>query len=171
MSSVHSPPATAQKRVALVSLSGEKEFRKVRQHGVVVRHPLFTLRLTSYRPRYGEVWQPRAIVGIVVSKKTLRRAVARNKVRRRFREALRTGEFVQPCRAVLHPTEAARTAPFSDLQSALRDAFVAALTQANSSRAKSKPKDKPGQSKKDKPAQPRSGQSKASITTPTKALP
>lgn len=166
MSSVHSPPATAQKRVALVSLSGEKEFRKVRQHGVVVRHALFTLRLTSYRPRYGEVWQPRAIVGIVVSKKTLRRAVARNKVRRRCREALRTGEFTQPCRAVLHPTEAAQTASFSELQSALRHAFHTALAQASTPNQRSK-----GKQSKGKQAKSAQSSAQSAKPAPAKALP
>ncbi|MGI8746886.1 MAG: ribonuclease P protein component, partial [Deinococcus sp.] len=58
--------------VALASLRGDREFRKVRSHGVVVRQRHFNLRLTDYRPRYGEAWQPRAIIGIVVPKKTLK---------------------------------------------------------------------------------------------------
>ncbi|WP_442877218.1 ribonuclease P protein component [Deinococcus sp. YIM 134068] len=106
-----SPPA---------SLKGEREFRRVRQHGVALRDPLFTLRVTDYRPRHGETWRPRAIIGIVVSKKTLRRAVDRNRARRRVREALRTlPGGLPPCRAILLPNPSVLTAPFPELQSAL----------------------------------------------------
>lgn len=110
--------------VALASLRGEKEFRKVRQHGQVIRHALFTLRVTDYRPRYGETWQPRAIIGIVVPKKTLKLAVKRNRVRRRVREALRTLPTLPPCRATIHPNLAALTAPFGELQAALGKALA-----------------------------------------------
>ncbi len=109
--------------VALVSLRGEKEFRKVRAHGQVVRHALFTVRVTDYRPRYGETWRPRAIIGIVVSKKTLKLAVKRNRVRRRVREALRTLPGLPPCRATIHPNAAALSAPFAELQAALGKAL------------------------------------------------
>ena len=53
-------------------MKGEKEFRKVRSHGVAVRDALFTLRVAEYRPRFGETWRPRAIVGIVVAAVTAR---------------------------------------------------------------------------------------------------
>lgn len=106
--------------MALFSLRGDREFRKVRQHGAVVRDPLFTLRLTEYRPRHGEAWRPRAVVGIVVPKKSLRRAVDRNRARRRVREALRTlPGGLPPCRAILMPNPAVLRAPFPELQSAL----------------------------------------------------
>ncbi|PNY83008.1 ribonuclease P protein component [Deinococcus koreensis] len=102
------------------SLRGDREFRKVRSHGVAVRDPLFTLRLTEYRPRYGEQWRPRAIIGIVVSKKTLKRAVDRNRARRRVREALRTlPGGLPPCRAILLPNPAVLSVDFLALQSAL----------------------------------------------------
>lgn len=109
--------------VALTSLRGEKEFRKVRQHGQVVRHALFTLRLTDYRPRYGEKWFPRAIIGIVVPKKTLKLAVERNRVRRRVSEALRTLPHLPPCRATIHPNAAVLSVPFAELQAALSRAL------------------------------------------------
>ncbi|ANE43029.1 ribonuclease P protein component [Deinococcus puniceus] len=106
--------------VALDSLRGDREFRKVRQHGVAVRDPLFTLRLTEYRPRHGETWQPRAIIGVVISKKTLKRAVDRNRARRRVREALRTlPGGLPPCRAILLPNPGVLTATFPALQAAL----------------------------------------------------
>jgi ribonuclease P protein component len=106
--------------VALASLSGDREFRRVRQHGSALRDPLFTLRVTDYRPRHGEVWQPRAIIGIVVAKKTLRRAVDRNRARRRVREALRTlPGGLPPCRAILMPNPAVLKVPLPDLQAAL----------------------------------------------------
>ncbi|WP_345453575.1 ribonuclease P protein component [Deinococcus aluminii] len=101
-------------------MKGEREFRRVRQHGAMLRDPLFTLRVTDYRPRHGEVWRPRAIIGIVVPKKTLRRAVDRNRARRRVREALRTlPGGLPPCRAILMPTPGVLTVPFPELQMAL----------------------------------------------------
>ena len=110
--------------MALDSLRGDREFRKVRSHGVAVRDPLFTLRVTEYRPRYGEQWRPRAIIGIVVSKKTLKRAVDRNRARRRVREALRTlPGGLPPCRAILLPNPAVLKVDFPALQSALSRAL------------------------------------------------
>lgn len=110
--------------MALDSLRGDREFRKVRSHGLAVREPLFTLRITEYRPRYGEQWRPRAIIGIVVSKKTLKRAVDRNRARRRVREALRTlPGGLPPCRAILLPNPAVLRVAFPDLQSALSRAL------------------------------------------------
>ncbi|GGL16175.1 ribonuclease P protein component [Deinococcus radiotolerans] len=110
--------------MALDSLRGDREFRKVRAHGQAVRDPLFTLRVTEYRPRHGEAWRPRAIIGVVVSKKTLKRAVDRNRARRRVREALRTLPGGLPaCRAILLPNPAVLTAPFADLQAALERAL------------------------------------------------
>lgn len=111
----------------LRSLRGEREFRKVRQHGVPARTPLFSLRVTPYRPRYGERWQPRAVVGLVVSKKTLKHAVKRNRVRRRMREALRTLPTLPACRAVIYPTPAALRAPFAQLQAELLQALTRGL--------------------------------------------
>ncbi|MDL2345598.1 ribonuclease P protein component [Deinococcus sp. MIMF12] len=106
-------------------MTGDREFRRVRQHGAVVRDRLFTLRVTEYRPRYGEVWRPRATIGIVISKKTLGRAVDRNRARRRVREALRTlPGGLPPCRAILLPNPAALKVPFAELQAALARAFA-----------------------------------------------
>lgn len=116
--------------MALDALRGDREFRKVRNHGVAVRDPLFTLRLTEYRPRHGEGWRPRAIMGIVVSKKTLKRAVDRNRVRRRVREALRTlPGGLPPCRAILLPNPGVLSVPFAELQTALARAVVKAASQ------------------------------------------
>lgn len=113
--------------MALSSLRGEREFRKVRAHGSPVRGPLFTLRLAEYRPRHGEVWRPRAIIGIVVPKKTLKRAVDRNRARRRVREALRTlPGGLPPCRAILMPAPGVLTVPFTELQDALARALARA---------------------------------------------
>lgn len=106
--------------MALDSLRGDREFRKVRQHGLTIRDPLFTLRITEYRPRHGETWRPRAIVGIVVPKKTLKRAVDRNRARRRTREALRTlPGGLPPCRAILMPNPGLLQAEFTAIQAAL----------------------------------------------------
>lgn len=125
--------------MALASLRGEKEFRKVRQHGQPVRDALFTLRLTEYRPRYGETWQPRAMIGIVVSKKTLKHAVDRNRARRRVREALRTlPGGLPPCRAILLPNPTVLTVPFSELQSALARALSKAPGRVKAERPRKK---------------------------------
>lgn len=137
----------------LQALRGEREFRKVRQHGAVVRSPLFTLRVTPYRPRYGETWQPRAIVGIVVSKKTLKHAVKRNRVRRRMREALRTLPQLPACRATLHPTPEVLRVPFTQLQAELSRALTRGLSgekrpnKHNNKRSDKKPASSPVPSK------------------------
>ena len=111
-----------RRSVRLASLKGETAFRRVRAHGQTLRTPLFTLRITDYRPRHGEPWRPGALIGIVVPKKTLRLAVDRNRARRRVREALR-GLALPPCRAVLMPNPAVLTAPFGELQGALAGVF------------------------------------------------
>lgn len=118
--------ATGLKRpVALLSLKGERSFRRVRQHGLTLRRPLFTLRVTDYRPLHRQPYRPAAVVGVVVSKKTLKRAVARNRLRRRTKEALR-GIPLPPCRAVLMPNPTCLVVPFSELQAALAKAFAEA---------------------------------------------
>ncbi|WP_229670904.1 ribonuclease P protein component [Deinococcus aquiradiocola] len=116
-------PTPTARKVALVSLRGDREFRKVRAHGQVIRTRYFQLRVTDYRPRHGEVWQPRAIIGIVVPKKTLKRAVDRNRARRRMQEALRTLPGLVPCRAILSPAALVLDAPFAELQAALAKAL------------------------------------------------
>ena len=112
-------PSPSVRKVVLVSLRGDREFRKVRSHGQVIRTRFFQLRVTDYRPRYGEVWRPRAIIGIVVPKKTLKLAVHRNRARRRVQEALRTLPALPPCRAILSPAALVLNAPFAELQAAL----------------------------------------------------
>lgn len=128
LAAVGAAQSTHKAAQGLRPLRGEREFRKVRQHGAVVRCALFTLRVTAYRPRYGEVWQPQAIVGIVVPKKTLRHAVKRNRVRRRIREALRTLPALPACRATLHPTPQALGVPFAQLQAELQQALLRGLS-------------------------------------------
>ncbi|WP_261664859.1 ribonuclease P protein component [Deinococcus sp. Marseille-Q6407] len=114
--------------VALRSLKGDKEFRRVRRQGASLRYALFSLKVTGYRPRHGQPWRPAAQIGIVVPKKVLKHAVDRNRVRRRVREALRTlpqqGQPLPACRAILFPTEAALHAPFTELQQALAAALL-----------------------------------------------
>ena len=102
-------------------MKGEREFRQVRK-GKTVRTKLFTVRAVHYRPRHGEAWKPMTIVGIVVSKKTLKLAVDRNRARRRVREALRTLEL-PPCRAVVLPTPEVLSVNFEELKAELRGAF------------------------------------------------
>lgn len=133
MNSVTAPPVRS---VALLSLKGQRNFRRVRQHGLTLRHPLFSLRVTDYRPAHGQPYRPAAVVGIVVPKKTLKLAVSRNRVRRRVREALR-GLALPPCRAVLMPNPACLDVPFTELQAALAAAFARAGEQGLKRRPKS----------------------------------
>nr|WP_043817115.1 ribonuclease P protein component [Deinococcus maricopensis] len=106
-------------------MKGDREFRKVRTHGKVVRSRSFTLRITDYRPRHGEVWRPRAIIGLIASKKTIGKAVHRNRARRRAREALRTLGNLPACRAVVHLHPSVLHVPFTTLQAELRAALDA----------------------------------------------
>ena len=155
-----------QRAVALHSLKGEKEFRRVRRLGVSLRGPLFSLKVTDYRPRHGQPWRPAAQIGIVVPKKVLKHAVDRNRVRRRVREALRTlpeSAFAQPlpaCRGILFPTEAVLHVPFAELQGALAQAMaeVPRRVKAGAGKGKGKPaagrsKGKSGPSKLPSPAE------------------
>lgn len=115
-------PPRPERPIRLASLKGETAFRRVRAHGQTLRTPLYTLRVTDYRPRHGEKWQPQALIGIVVPKKTLRRAVDRNRARRRVREALRRLRL-PACRAVLMPGPAVLTVDFELLQRTLARSF------------------------------------------------
>lgn len=100
------------------------------QRGDRRRSPFFTLQSTERAddgpPRFG----------LTVSKKTAKRAVRRNRIRRRLREALRLGFAAQAgagalsadrgCDYVLVARLEAMTAPFADL----RRALAAALAQS-----------------------------------------
>lgn len=110
-----------RRSAGLASLKGEREFRQVRG-GKTVRTKLFTLRALHYRPRHGEAWKPMTVVGIVVSKKTLKLAVDRNRARRRVKEAMRLLEL-PPCRAILLPTPEVLNANFDELRAELKRAF------------------------------------------------
>ena len=118
------PKRGARKRSSgLSSLTGDAEFRQVRK-GKTMRTPLFTLRAVHYRPKRGEAWRPQTVVGIVVSKKTLRLSVDRNRARRRVREALRSmWPELPPCRAIVLPSPAVLTADFETLRASLRRAL------------------------------------------------
>lgn len=115
-------PPRPTRPIRLASLKGETAFRRVRAHGQTLRTPLYTLRITDYRPRHGQKWQPQALIGIVVPKKTLRLAVDRNRARRRVREALRRLSL-PACRAVLMPNPAVLTVGFEELQRTLAHSF------------------------------------------------
>ncbi len=105
----------------LSSLKGEGQFRKV-SAGFATRTPHFTLRRLPYKPCYGEKWEPHAVIGIVVSKKTLAHAVDRNRARRRVREVLRLLEL-SPCRAMLILNASVLKLEFEVLKSLLEEVF------------------------------------------------
>lgn len=111
---------TSQRGV--IALKGDAEFRKVRQ-GRAVRTPFFMLRKIPYKPRPGQPYAPRAVVGIVASRKSLGNAVQRNRARRRVREALRLIQL-PACRAVLLLNEAVLAVPFETLKTSLEAAFA-----------------------------------------------
>lgn len=104
-------------------MRSEREFRQVKNKGVSYRHELFSLKLSEYRPRYQQPWQPSTVVGIVVPKKVLKKAVDRNRARRRLREALRCLPNLPACRVVFYPTPAILQVPFVELQEALAKAL------------------------------------------------
>jgi len=117
------PRKPRKSTAGLDSLRGDSEFRQVRK-GKTVRTAYFTLRALHYRPKRGEKYRPMTLVGIVVSKKTLKRAVERNRARRRVREALRTlMPDLPPCRAVIMPNPEVLHVPFDVLRTQLRRAF------------------------------------------------
>ena len=120
-----SMPKSDLKAKRLSSLKGEGQFRKV-SGGFATRTPHFILRRLPYKPRYGEKWEPHAVIGIVVSKKTLPHAVDRNRARRRVREALRLLELT-PCRAMLILNASVLTLEFDTLKTLLRDVFAKPL--------------------------------------------
>lgn len=105
-----------------VALKGDAEFRKVRK-GPAIRTPYFTLRKVPYKPRHGQKYDPRPVVGIVTSKKALGKAVERNRARRRIREALRLGS-IPPCKAIVIVNPEALTVDFETLKRALEVAFA-----------------------------------------------
>ena len=128
-------PKSDLKAKRLSSLKGEGQFRKV-SGGFATRTPHFILRRLPYKPRYGEKWEPHAVIGIVVSKKTLPHAVDRNRARRRVREALRLLELT-PCRAMLILNASVLTLEFGSLKTLLREVFAKPLPRGT---AKGQPK-------------------------------
>ncbi|MBB6099118.1 ribonuclease P protein component [Deinobacterium chartae] len=105
----------------MTSLKGDAEFRRVRK-GPAVRTPFFVLRSLPYRPRHGQPYRPQPVVGIVVSRKSLNKAVERNRARRRVREALRSISL-PPCRAMLVLNPSVLEADFAELRRSLEGAF------------------------------------------------
>lgn len=95
------------------ALRGEHNFRRVRQRGKPGRSSLLTLRWIPGRRGQVEV-------GIVVSKK-VGKAVVRNKVRRRLREAARRMTW-PACQATVVALPEAATATYHQLADALRQA-------------------------------------------------
>lgn len=105
-----------------IALKGDAEFRKVRK-GPAVRTPYFTLRKIPYKPRHGQKYDPRPVIGIITSKKAMGKAVERNRARRRIREALRLGQ-IPACKAILMLNPEVLTADFETLKRALEVAFA-----------------------------------------------
>jgi ribonuclease P protein component len=92
------------------SLKGEGAFRRVRARGKSGRTALLTLRWMPHR-------KPEVLLGIVVSKK-VGKAVVRNRVRRRIREAARRMEW-PACQAMVVAQPEAATATYGEILKAL----------------------------------------------------
>ena len=105
-------------RLAFGSLKGDRAFRRVRAKGKAGRSNLLTFRWLARRMRRGET--PALALGIVVSKK-VGKAVVRNRVRRRIREAARRMDWPLVEAMIVVSPEAA-TATYAELQRALRSA-------------------------------------------------
>ena len=104
---------TSRETLPYQALRGEHNFRRVRQRGKPGRSSLLTLRWIPGR-------RPLVEVGIVVSKK-VGKAVVRNKVRRRLREAARR-MGLPACQATVVALPEAAVATYHELADALRQA-------------------------------------------------
>jgi ribonuclease P protein component len=85
-----------------------REFDTAYREGVVIRGPFFVLRALpneSGHPRWG----------FAVGKRLLKRAVDRNRQKRRMREAARQSAAELPCDLVLTARQQSIDAPFGEL--------------------------------------------------------
>lgn len=101
----------------LVSIRKRSDFEKNRKEGVAYQTPFFVLRVMD--------WDKDEIaVGYVVSKKGIdKRAVVRNRVKRRLREIARAilGDYAVPGKAyVFYAKKPAFDAAFKEMKSALK---------------------------------------------------
>jgi len=101
------------------------EYQAVAAKGVRIHKPGFTLQ---YWPRPAEA---SARIGFTVTKKE-GGAVERNRIRRRLKEAVRTGGVAppEPADMVLIGRSAAAAAPFQSLVADLKEALVEAAKRA-----------------------------------------
>lgn len=90
-----------------------REFDTAYREGAVIRSPFFILR-----HRENGLWHPRW--GFAVGKRLARRAVERNRVRRRLREAARAIEYPGSRDVVLTARGPALEASVGELEAALR---------------------------------------------------
>lgn len=94
-----------------------REFDSVYAEGIVVGGPLFVVRAKRSRES-GTRW------GFAVGKKLASKAVVRNRVRRRLREAARAGDAPRGMDVVLTARPKVLDAPFQLLQGELRRALA-----------------------------------------------
>ena len=112
------PQALPFSRLPFQSLRTDRAFRRVRGKGKVGRSNLLSFRWLPLKVRRNET--PSVQVGIVVSKK-VGKAVVRNRVRRRLREAARRMDW-PAIEAMIVVNPEAATATYAELQKALRSA-------------------------------------------------
>jgi ribonuclease P protein component len=105
-------------RLPVTSLRGDRAFRRVRAKGKPGRSSLLSFRWLPLKARRGETLSVQ--VGIVVSKK-VGKAVVRNLVRRRLREAVRRMDWPALEAMIVVQPEAA-TANYAELFKALKAA-------------------------------------------------
>jgi ribonuclease P protein component len=105
------PSGTAFKKLPFSSLTTDRAFQRVRNKGKPGRTALLTLRWIPQRKQ-------EVNIGIVVSRK-VGKAVIRNRIRRRLREAARRMDW-PAMQAMIVVTPEAATASYADLVKALR---------------------------------------------------
>ncbi len=99
--------------------------RYVFQHGKTIRTPILSLVFTHNSRGYRRV-------AVVVSKKVLKTAVGRNRIRRRVYEAVRLElvDFPDPMDYILVVyNKSVATMPFSELRRAVRELLRRSLTE------------------------------------------
>jgi ribonuclease P protein component len=105
------PSGTVFKKLPFSSLTTDRAFQRVRNKGKPGRTALLTLRWIPQRKQ-------EVNIGIVVSRK-VGKAVIRNRIRRRLREAARRMDW-PAMQAMIVVTPEAATASYADLVKALR---------------------------------------------------
>ncbi|KAF5072752.1 ribonuclease P protein component [Acetobacterium wieringae] len=104
--------------VKIKSLSKENEFKRVFKVGDVFGNKVFVIYYLKNEENFNRL-------GIIVSKKVSKKAVIRNKVKRRIKEAYRLNEdsFSKGYDIILIAKESIKEVPYSSLEKSLNHLF------------------------------------------------